>query len=260
VTFSIVKVTAVSSDSTKVYYQRPDGSLDSIWDLSAALVDSIMRYNDGMIAPDVLPGGYVDAVTAAAQRPSRGTVSQPITGSEILYDWPLTTGATVGASPLVCDMDSDDTTDLVALSAGGWVFRWELPDEVLKRNATSWAMAGCSAERPFAYLGAAPSNEGGADTLGFYAYPNPAVRVDQVVFRYAFGAPATNVRIDVFTYTGNLVYSWSEPSAVRAVNYPDWNEHTVSLLGFGPAVYRCRLGAKVNGKEVSRFWKLAVVK
>ena len=108
--------------------------------------------------------------------------------------------------------------------------------------------------------GAELTNEGGADTIGFYSFPNPAVNVDEVVFRYAFDGKATDVRIDVFTYTGNLVYTWREPDANALVNYPDWNEHVMPIRALGPAVYRCRLGATIEGTEYSRFWKLAVVK
>jgi len=169
-------------------------------------------------------------------------------------------GASIGAAPVVCDLDHDDTTDLVAVSASGWVWRWELPPSILRHQGGQWLMAGGGPGRPFTYSGPALVNAGGADTIGFYCFPNPAVSVDDAVFRYAFSRPAANVRIDIFTYTGHQVHSWKEPADMARVNYPDWNEHVVSLRGLGPAVYRCRLGATVDGKEVSRFWKMAVVK
>lgn len=260
VTFAIVKVSAVSRDSTKVYFRRDDGSTDSIWGLAPSLVDSIVRFNDGLVAPYVLPGGYIDAVNASAQRPLKSITSLANTGKEALYDWPLTIGATIGVSPVVCDLDADDTTDLIAVSASGWIYRWELPPSILMRDSVQWRMTGYGPAREFAFLGMAGANTGGADTIGFYSFPNPARNVNDVVFRYAFSKPASSVRIDIFTYTGNLVYSWKEPSGAAAVNYPDWNEHIVSIARLGPGVYRCRLGAKVGGKEISRFWKLAVVK
>jgi len=260
VTFDVVKITRVDESGTKVYYRREDGALDSIWDLSPSLVDSIVRYNDSLIAPYVLPGGYVDAITPQADRPDRGIADLPHVGRELLSDWPLTVGATIGTAPVVCDLNDNDTADLIAVSRAGWVYRWELDPSVVRSRATEWCMAGYGPGRPFAYMGGALSNTGGADTVGFYSFPNPATSVDEVVFRYAFGSPATDVRIDVWTYTGHLAYSWREPSGYARVNYPDWNEHVMPLDRFGPGVYRCRLGAKVNGKEIRRFWKMAVVK
>ncbi|MBD3239466.1 MAG: hypothetical protein GF331_02700, partial [Chitinivibrionales bacterium] len=259
-TFGIVKITGVNENHTKVYYRRDDGAVDSIWDLEASLVDSILRYNDSLIAPYILPGGYVDAITPDAKRPYRGLATLPNVGQEAIYDWPLTVGATIGTSPLLCDLDGDNATDLIAVSKAGWVYRWEPDESVLSLSGNEWRMAGYGPSRAFAYMGAALSNSGGADTIGFYSFPNPTNGADQVVFRYAFSGKATDVRIDVFTYTGHLVYSWREPDSRSQVNYPDWNEHVMSLRKLGPAVYRCRLGAKINGKEHSRFWKLAVVK
>lgn len=258
-TFGVERVIDVDASGTKVYFEV-DGVLDSIWDLEASLVDSLLRYGDSLIYPYLLPGGYVDAVTPEAERPLREIARLANVGREPIYDWPLTVGATVGTSPLVCDLDSNDATDLIAVSARGFVYRWELDPSLLSVQPGQWSMAGYAPSRPFAYLGPPPSGTGGTDTIGFYSFPNPAVDIDEVVFRYAFTGRAKDVRIDVYTYTGHHVYSWKEPAGAARVNYPDWNEHAMSLRRLGPAVYRCRLGATIDGREYSRFWKLAVVK
>ena len=80
--------------------------------------------------------------------------------------------------------------------------------------------------------------------------------MEKTVFRYEFGAPATGVRLDIFTYTGFHVYSIKDlPS-----RYPSADEHEVALGKFGPGVYRCRLEASVDGKKQVKYWKMAVVK
>jgi hypothetical protein len=43
-------------------------------------------------------------------------------------------------------------------------------------------------------------------------------------------------------------------------SYPDWNELIVSVKDLGPAVYRCRMEAKINGKTYSQYWKMAIIK
>jgi hypothetical protein len=88
-----------------------------------------------------------------------------------------------------------------------------------------------------------------------------------VQFRYTFGGPARNVKLDLFTYTGFHVYSWKAPGGLYETNWRDWNElpTELSLRNYGPGVYRCRMEAEisVNGgrfKKYHKYWKMAVVK
>jgi hypothetical protein len=121
-----------------------------------------------------------------------------------------------------------------------------------------WPQTGFNGSRTFAYQGPAPAVEkrGATGIREFFSYPNPVVKTEAVDFKYGFSATATDVRLDIFTYTGYHVYSRSGlPGA-----FPAMNEHRVFLERFGPAVYRCRLEAKVGGKRYTRYWKMAVVK
>jgi len=261
VTFTITKIDSTDRNNTRIYYTRDDGTRDSIGDLSADLVDTLLTFSDSLIAPFVLPGGYVDALGPDAKRPDRRIVSLPATGNELVCHWPMTTGAPLTTAPLLCDLDADGGADLAGLSRTGWAYRWELNDAIVSMDTLLWRQAGSDNCRSFSYK--KRTNTAAIATqppVEFYNFPNPTNGSRQAVFRYRFSGRATDVRIDIWTYTGHQVYSWKQPSSESGYNYPGWNEHYLSLDKFGPAVYRCRIEAKVAGKKHSMFWKMAVVK
>jgi hypothetical protein len=83
------------------------------------------------------------------------------------------------------------------------------------------------------------------------------------MFKYKFSGKATKVRLDIFTFTGFSVFSSSSmgvPPSNLTGSYPDWNELRVPVNRLGPAVYRCRMEATINGKKYAKFWKLAVTR
>lgn len=264
VTFRITRIDSADATNTKVYYTREDGTRDSIWDLGSDLVDSIVGFNDSLIAPYVLPGGYIDAIGPDARRPNCEVDSLPTVGNNLFCHWPVTTGSPLMAAPLLCNMDSDSLTDLVGISRTGWAYRWEIPKEIVALDSTLWAQTGFNQGRTFAYRGAgAATLENGGKPIEFFSFPNPARGVPAVYFKYKFSGPATDVRIDVFSYTGYHIYTWKEPTEITAVNYPGWNRQPrkgLSLKNLGPGVYRCRIQATVRGKEHTRYWKMAVMK
>jgi hypothetical protein len=87
-----------------VWFYLENGALDSITDFTRAQMDTILNYNDSLIAHDITPGGLVDALTKEAKRPSSGK-------STLQYSWPLTAGSPLICSPMLCFMDRDNTPD-----------------------------------------------------------------------------------------------------------------------------------------------------
>ena len=259
-TFRVTSIDSTGSDATKVYFTRLDGTRDSLFDLSSDLVDSMLLFNEGLIAPWVLPGGYIDALTPRASRPIATTLTLPSTGREPFSYWPLTAGRSMGSAPLLCDIANNGRADLIAVAQSGWIYRWEFDASILRHDPQEWAQSGFNSSRTFAWGSALPNaHQEDGPAIELYQYPNPTGASNKVVFRYRFAAPATGIRLDIFTYTGHHIYTW-RPDDSAAPTYPGWNEHTVTIRDLGPSVYRCRLGATVKGEKVSSWWKMAVTR
>jgi M6 family metalloprotease-like protein len=256
-TFTLAHVTSADRKKGMVWYRMDDGKVDSMWNFTGPQIDTILKLNDSLVEPYVLPGGFVDAVNASGKRPL--ITSQKVPQSA----WPLTTGLPLSTAPLIGYMDEDNRPDLIAVSTNGWVYRWN-PGSQLLPDTIFWPQTGYDNERTFAYGGGnllplVTEKE----PLSFYSYPNPTNGSRQVAFRYKYSAPAKNVRLDIFSSTGFVVYSkttMGNPPNDLTGSCPDWNEHIIQLDKFGSGVYRCRLEATVGSKKYVKYWKLAVVK
>lgn len=255
VTFAIAHIDSSNLSTGTVYYTRNDGIIDSVTGLSESFIDSLLVIGDSLVFPYIMPGGYIDAFNMHAKRPT--TINTlPNVGKEIQSGWPFTVGGSISTSPLLCDMDNDTKTDIIAVSDGGWVHRWEVSSSILGTSFV-WAQAGSNNSRTFAYAGPvntiSHSDENQIKYL--YNYPNPVKGAKSTTFKYQLTSPATRVRLDIFTYTGyHILSERSLPSGFG------WNEYTISIKKFGSAVYRCRLEASFNGKKKVKYWKMAVMK
>lgn len=256
-TYRFTKITKADKKKGTVWFRDESGRLDSLWDLTAAEIDTIIDLSDSIIAPYTLPGGILDVVNAKAKRP------RAITGGYLQSEWPLTTGASLNTSPLIGFMDDNDTPDLFAVSTEGWIYRWELAKSILP-DSLFWPQTGYDNGRSFAFGGKTPPRlVTDEEPITFFSFPNPTRGLKTISFKYKFGGPASNVRLDIFSYTGFRVYSRTTmglPPRNLTGSYPDWNIHNVKVDGLGPGVYRCRFEATVNGKKHHRYWKMAVVK
>lgn len=259
-TFAVTKIIRADKNRKTIWYIREDGALDSIWDLRASEIDTLLTLGDSLVLPYVLPGSYLDAVNSKAKRPSS------VIMNTYQSSWPLTTGGSSSTSPLAALTGTSTTPDIFMASDNGWIYRWQLPKEMLP-DTVFWAQCGFNSSRSFAYSGLSPvALASEKDPITLFSYPNPAVvknNQNDVVFRYKFNGPASNVRLDIFTYSGFRVYSMSTMGKAPgnlSGSFPDWNELIVSVKDFGPAVYRCRMEATINGKKHSQFWKMAVIK
>ncbi|MBN1576583.1 MAG: hypothetical protein JW913_08525 [Chitinispirillaceae bacterium] len=260
-TFRFSKVTGADREKGIVWFLQESGALDSITGLSSGFIDTTLEMNDSIIGPYTIPGGILDAVGANAKRPGS------VIASTLQSHWPLTAGAPLNTSPLVGFMDADSTPDLIAVSANGWVYRWELGKSILPESLF-WPQTGYGGGRSFAFGGnAVPPSVSKEEPITFFSFPNPTRGAEQVTFKYRFNAPATGVRLDIYSYTGFKVYSnttMGAPPRNLTGSYPDWNILVVSvkkdLKDLGPGVYRCRLEATINGKKHHRTWKMAVIR
>ena len=250
-TFEIDTIISSNKATGIVVYKKNNGDVDSL-KVSASFIDSAITLGGNLISPYILPGGLIDAVTPVAKRPAFTIGKNP------LYSyWPFTAGSSIGTSPVLEHSINNDSIDLYAVSQTGWIYRWQL-DAAIAGDSLIWKQAGFDNSRPFAYLPAAGSNTAvESNPISFFSYPNPTNGSNAVAFKYKFKAPAANVRLDIFTYTGYHVFSKNNLSG----SYPDWNELSpVSLSNFASGVYRCRFEATVGGKKYVQYWKMAVVK
>ena len=169
----------------------------------------------------------------------------------------------MSTSPLAGFVSGAGSPDLFAASTGGWVYRWKLAREIMP-DSLFWPEVGFDGGRSFAYGGGTlPVLAAEQDPITFHSYPNPTSGLRVITFKYKFSKPATNVRVDIFTFTGFSVFSTSTmgaPPQQLTGSYPDWNELRVPIDKLGPAVYRCRLEATIAGKKCEKFWKLAVTR
>lgn len=259
-TFAIKKITKADSQRGIVWFTKSDGSIDSLTDLRKGEIDTIVGIGDSLVLPYIIPGSFVDAIGSNAKRPSS------VIMKNYQSSWPLTTGSTMSTSPMIAFTNTNTTPDLFAVTTEGWIYRWQLAKDILP-DSVFWAQSGYDNGRICAYGGAQLSSlVNDKEPLSLFSYPNPALirkNVTDVVFRYKFNGPATNVKLEIFSYSGFRVYSNSTmgkaPNQLSG-SYPDWNELTVSVKDFGPAVYRCRMEAKINGKTYSQYWKMAIIK
>ncbi|MBD3419556.1 MAG: hypothetical protein GF398_05490 [Chitinivibrionales bacterium] len=266
-TFSFYKIDSTDTDSTKVYFTREYGVRDSIGGLKQSLIDTLLVFGDSLIPDYVLPGGFIDAMhqTDKDRPPQRPYFvnSLPRLGPVRQSNWPITFGGRPATSPLIDDLDDNGVPDLIAVSQSGWVYRWEL-ENALSIDSVYWPQIGFDNGRSFTFAGyLPPAITKDNQPIQLFSYPNPAEGIDNVEFRFKFNGPTTDVRLDIFSYSGYHIYHW-EPDRkdTFTTNWQEWNElpQPVSIKRFGPGVYRCRLGATVNGSRQSAFWKLAVVK
>jgi hypothetical protein len=253
-TFDIVKIETADKARGVVTFRKDNGALDSLWGLSASIIDTILTIGDSLIYPYILPGGFVDALTPQAVRPVEQIGSWRVPQSR----WPLSAGAPITTSPVVFRAVPNSVPDLFAVASDGMIYRWRLNGII--SDSLFWPQNGFDAARSFAYGGPlTPAEEivRQQTPIIFWNYPNPTPKgAAFTTFKYQFSGPATNVRLDIQTITGRTIDSFRNLPA----GYPDWNEVRVDLRKYGQGIYRCRMEATINGRKYSRMWKMAVTK
>ncbi len=261
VTIGVAHIDSVNQSSGTIHFTFEDGTADSIPGLNKSLIDSLLVFGDSLVLPYITPGGFIDAVNRHGKRPATVNSLSNV-GKVIQSPWPLSVGGSVNTAPLLCDMDKNGKPDILSVTDGGMVYRWEMTTDVLAPSSV-WPQAGACNARTFTYAGPLSSPHAASDKIvHFYNYPNPAKWFDrnapfQTTFKYQLSGVARSVRLDIFTCTGYHIFSEQ--------NLPTgygWNEYTISLKKLGSAVYRCRLEADFGGNKEPevKHWKMAVIK
>jgi hypothetical protein len=266
-TYRITTIDSADKSRGIVWFKSETGGTDSVWDLPASLIDTLLTLGDSLVAPYVTPGGFVDAVNAKGRRPpvNRSLLAPGTTLNDPFFSsWPLTTGSSPAVSPLAGSTGNPaGPPDLFVVSTAGWVYRWSLPREIMP-DTLFWPSVGCDAGRSFACGGGTlPVLAVDRESMTFFSYPNPTAGTGEVMFKYKFSAPATGVRLDIFTFSGFRVFSSSSlgaPPSHLTGSFPDWNELRVPVGRLAPGLFRCRMEATVGGRKQVKFWKLAVTK
>jgi hypothetical protein len=264
-TFTVAKVLRADRNKGTIWFMNDANALDSISGYTPLQIDTVLKIDDSLITPYIMPGGFVDAVMGNGKRPPVNAAVLPTGVTPVLESsWPLTTGSPLTTSPLAGKVsDTATLPDLFAVATGGWVYRWKLAREIMP-DSLFWPQVGFDEGRSFAYGGGTlPVLVTDKDPITFFSYPNPAYRLKEVTIKYKFSGPATKVRFDIITFSGFSVFSSSSmgaPPSQLTGSYPDWNEFRAPIASLGPAVYRCRLEATIGNKKYAKFWKLAVTK
>jgi hypothetical protein len=266
-TFSVDKIVKANIAKGMVWYRDPlTGGIDSMGELTQSLIDTLLTVGDSLVTPFVTPGGFIDAVNATGKRPGITVTLPPGTQPPpFSSNWPITTGSSPAVAPLAARMTVNGPVDVFVPTINGWIYRYRLGNAILP-DSLFWPQTGYDNDRSFAFrTGLLPIDTTQTPPITLFSYPNPLQKslYNQVTFRYKFSGPATNVRLDIMTFSGYSVFSSTSmgtpPSALTG-SYPDWNEFQVPVSRLGPALYRCRMGATIGGKKYEKFWKLAVTR
>ncbi|KPJ60113.1 MAG: hypothetical protein AMJ46_08385 [Latescibacteria bacterium DG_63] len=177
--------------------------------------------------------------------------------------WPLMAGSSSGASPLMLDMDGDNSVELVTVrdvgvedSLSGEIDIWEI--EAAFQPTLAWWP---SYRRDPAHSGAVPDSlslptvPAAGILTGLFAMPNPA-KGESVTLHYTLAEGVDRVSIEIYDLSGRLVHSAS-PCAFAASD----NNYTLELGPFSSGVYVwCVEAVSGSGASDKIFSKFAIVK
>ncbi len=169
----------------------------------------------------------------------------------IPYGFPLG-GAPSNAAP--CIFKGEEGWGLALGSTNGTLLIWNNLFPALGEGA--WRSWGADAAHSFNQpkAGSAPILSGSNRIEYFYCYPNPAERA--TTFRYSIdGSTPGAVEINIFDSAGNLIANLDGRASAGSPMETEWNTENVAS-----GVYMARLSANFAGNEVSRKFKVALIK
>jgi hypothetical protein len=243
--FYQTKATKIDTITQTVFFQDLDGNFDSIAGFSKGFIDSLRNFNDSIIFPYYAPGGLIDVRSENKSRSS---------------NWTLSVGYPLSQGVVIDDIDYNDTLNLIAVCDNAMLYCYEL-SKLIFDNSKQINMVGMNARRTFSLKNSDNLNIKESNEIEyFYSYPNP-VKIyknsgSTVTFRYKLGNSASAATLSIYTMQGQKVFETNSLPLTFGVNEFILND----LSRFGSAVYRCRLSAKIGGKEKVLFWKMAVLR
>lgn len=168
--------------------------------------------------------------------------------------FPLGTSGNISSTPALGDLTGNGDIAVVIGSDDAFVHLWTFRGNP---DILPWPMLGHDPRRSGTALAVtSPSTPGTGSLLvssSVFCYPNP-VNSGSAGIRYQLSRQADQVRIRIFTLTGDLVEELSG-SATQNQNEVRWN---VSRVVSG--IYLCQVEARDAGGAQTVFCKIAVVK
>lgn len=173
----------------------------------------------------------------------------------MLPGFPIALAGESAASLAAADVDGAGGTELIAVSAGGFVQVYSFADAAAG-GEHAWPFANGTAQQTRANLRvtrpAAVQGQMLPPALA-YNYPNPAEGASTTI-RYRLNAPAT-VRIKILDLAGDLVDEFSGPAVPEFDNEVQWD-----LRNIQSGVYLARIEASGERRTETAIFKIAVVK
>ncbi|GAB4374182.1 MAG: hypothetical protein Kow0042_18580 [Calditrichia bacterium] len=177
-----------------------------------------------------------------------------------LADFPLSTGDSLRASPLLLDIDGDGDVELAAATVRGQLIVWDLPsaynrftwnqlyfDEMNSNRNTTWVDRPSEVRPPvFTTTRLLPEDKA-------YNWPNPNIE-NYTFIRYYLSEPAS-VEVKIFDLAGDLVKTIRAPGEGQTDNEVRWD-----LTDVQSGVYLGRIEATSGNRKEVRIIKIAVVK
>jgi len=236
------------------YNKRPD----SIGGLSAGYIDTLMRFNDGIILPYFAPGGLIDIRHGRTGKRPDDLIRTENAGRIRVFPYLISIGSPLSQGVVLDDIDKNGVLDMIAVSDDGLLYRFELPNNRFPANQSN--MVGGNAQRQFNFVSSGIRKPPAENLEYFYSYPNP-VRIRRgengsVTFRYELGDNAASAMLTIYTIQGQKVFEERNLPLTRGVN-----EYVLrDMSRFGSAVYRARLSVRFGSNEKVLFWKMAVLR
>ena len=250
-----------------VYFKDIAGNLDSIGGLSAGYIDTLMRFNDGIILPYFAPGGLIDIRHGRTGKRPDDLIRTENAGRIRVFPYLISIGSPLSQGVVLDDIDKNGVLDMIAVSdvldtiadrKYGLLYRFELPNNRFPANQSN--MVGGNAQRQFNFVSSGIRKPPVENLEYFYSYPNP-VRIRRgengsVTFRYELGDNAASAMLTIYTIQGQKVFEERNLPLTRGVN-----EYVLrDMSRFGSAVYRARLSVRFGSNEKVLFWKMAVLR
>jgi hypothetical protein len=193
--------------------------------------------------PDILAGLPYGGIYAFSHRADR------------IFGFPLASSFGIDKIAAVADLDDDQDLDLLFVENSGYMSAWDLSARSDSVNAP-WSMGGGNMLNN-SYLSArfekaivSSDDQLPADSV--YNYPNPAS--NSTTIRYFLNSDS-DVRIDIFDFMGERVYSTDQRGVGNVSNEYVWDCSDVAS-----GVYFCRVEANDGQNRKHKIIKIALVK
>ena len=169
---------------------------------------------------------------------------------------PISTGSTVWSTPLVYDMDNNNTTTEILFGAeDSMIYGYRF----ISRFNSVWNMEYKNPAHLMVYPDSLlPASPQPPDTLfyhrKFYIYPSP-ITGNSGRIRYYLGEKATSVKMKIFNIAGNLI------KTLNGTTENGDNDNLIDLTNIANGVYILTIAVEFNnGKQVKDKKRFAIMK